>query len=79
MVTRRVIKLSLDDVKSFVEAASRCDFEIDIANGTSSKYIVDAKSIVGVLGLDLSNSLVVTYDGYDAEFEQVLGQMAIAC
>ena len=79
MKTRRVIRLKADDVKDFVQAASRCDFEIDIAGGASSKYIVDAKSIVGVLGLDLSHSLVVTYDGYDAAFENYLRQMAIAC
>lgn len=79
MMTTRVIRLSLEDVNAFVEAASHCDFEIDIANNSTSRYIVDAKSIVGVLGLDLSNKLVVTYDGYNEEFERFLEAMAIAC
>ncbi len=79
MKTTRVIKLGLDDVSAFVEAASHCDFEVDIANNSTSRYIVDAKSIVGVLGLDLSNKLVVTYDGYNEEFERFLEAMAIAC
>ncbi|MDE7008552.1 MAG: HPr family phosphocarrier protein, partial [Lachnospiraceae bacterium] len=57
------IKLRLDEVKNFVAAASRCDFDIDISY---NRFTVDAKSIVGVLGLDLNRVLTVTCHGYDA-------------
>lgn len=69
------IKLRLDEVKDFVKAASRCDFDIDISY---NRFTVDAKSIVGVLGLDLNRVLTVTYNGYDAEFEKLLKRFAMA-
>lgn len=75
MVTRK-IKLRLNEVKDFVAAASQCDFDIDISYNS---YIVDAKSIVGVLGLDLRQVLTVSYNGYNAEFEEYMNRFAIAC
>lgn len=75
MMTHK-IKLRLDEVNEFVAAASACDFDIDISYNS---VIVDAKSIVGVLGLDLRQILTVTCNGYDAEFEKYIGRFAIAC
>lgn len=73
---QRKIKLRLDEVNGFVEAASGCDFDIDISYNS---YVVDAKSIVGVLGLDLNQQLTVTYNGYNAEFEEYLNRFSMAC
>ena len=70
------IRLRVDEVKDFVAAATRCDFDIDISYNRS---VVDAKSIVGVLGLDLNQILTVSYNGYDQEFEDYLNHFAIAC
>ena len=53
---KRKIMLKPDEVKDFVVAASKCDFDIDIAY---NRYAVDAKSIVGVFGLDFSQILTV--------------------
>lgn len=72
----RRIKLRPDEVKDFVAAASKCDFEIDIAY---NRYVVDAKSIVGVFGLDLGRTLTVSYEGYNYDFEQLLKRFAVAC
>ena len=44
-MVQRKIRLNVEEVQSFVDAACRCDFEIDIAY---NRYIVDAKSILGV-------------------------------
>ncbi|MBD5461869.1 MAG: HPr family phosphocarrier protein [Lachnospiraceae bacterium] len=74
MMQRR-IKLNLDEVKDFVAAASKCDFDIDVFY---NRYTVDAKSIVGVLGLDLRQVLTVSYDGYNPEFEKVVSRFALA-
>lgn len=74
MVTHK-IRLRLDEVKDFVTAASKCDFDIDISY---NRFVVDAKSIVGVLGLDLKQVLYVSYDGYNAEFEEYMKRFAIA-
>ncbi|MBD5457096.1 MAG: HPr family phosphocarrier protein [Lachnospiraceae bacterium] len=75
MMERR-IKLAPDEVAHFVEAARKCDFDIDIAY---NRYTVDAKSILGVLALDLGRMLTVSYDGYNKEFEEVLQNLAMAC
>ena len=73
---QRKIMLRPDDVKAFVNAATKCDFDIDISY---NRFVVDAKSIVGVLGLDLNQILTVSYNGYDQEFEDYLNHFAIAC
>ena len=40
------IKLRPNEVKDFVSAASKCAFDVDISYNS---FIVDAKSIIGVL------------------------------
>lgn len=70
------IRLRVDEVKDFVAAATRCDFDIDISY---NRFVVDAKLIVGVLGLDLNQILTVSYNGYDQEFEDYLNHFALAC
>ncbi|MBD5484379.1 MAG: HPr family phosphocarrier protein [Lachnospiraceae bacterium] len=70
------IKLRPDEVVDFVSAASKCIYDVDISYNS---YIVDAKSIVGVLGLNFNQVLTVAYNGYDAEFEKYLKKFAVAC
>ena len=54
------IKLSsTEDVKKFVSAAGRCNFDIDVFY---NRVIIDAKSILGVLSMDLSNILTVKFN-----------------
>ncbi|MDD3205384.1 MAG: HPr family phosphocarrier protein [Lachnospiraceae bacterium] len=76
MTVQRKIKLRPDEVKNFVAVAARCEFDIDIAY---NRYIVDAKSFLGVMGLDFNSVLTVSYNGYDETFEQQLSHYAIAC
>ena len=54
----RKIKLNPEDVKGFVAAATKCDFDIDVFY---NRIIIDAKSMLGVLSLDLSRELTVKY------------------
>ncbi len=72
----KTIRLTQNEVQHFVNVASKCDFDIDISY---NRYIVDAKSFLGVYGLDLSRPLTVSYDGYNSELEEVLNSHAIAC
>ena len=67
MKMQRSIRLRLNEVKDFVEAASRCNFDVDIFY---NRYVVDAKSILGVYALDLTKTLTVSYNGYDPDFQQ---------
>ena len=47
---------SINDVKNFVNTVSKYDYEIDL---TSGRYVVDAKSIMGIFSLDLSKPIKV--------------------
>lgn len=71
----KIIQLTPDDVQTFVDAASKCDFNIDISY---NRYVVDAKSFLGVYGLNFNSPLKVSYIGYNAEFEELLNKYAIA-
>ena len=75
MNKKRKIKLSaIEEVKEFVQAAVKCDFDIDISY---NRMIIDAKSILGVLSLDLSEVLIVRYGGTDLAFEKILNKYCV--
>lgn len=69
------IMLRPSEVKDFVRAASNCDFDIDISYNS---YVVDAKSILGVFGLDLNRVLTVDCHGYSEEFDGYLRGFSLA-
>ena len=69
------IRLNMDDVHDFVKAATKCDFDIDVRY---NRFLVDAKSILGVLSLDLARVLTVQMNGDNAEFEEYLDTLAPA-
>ena len=64
-----------EEVKEFVHAAEKCDFDIDVFY---NRIIIDAKSMLGVLSLDLSRELTVKYGGKNNAFENVLCKYACA-
>ena len=69
------IKLGVDDVIDFVKAATECDFDIDL---NYNRILVDAKSILGVMGMDLNNILTVRCYGESLQFENFLQKYAVA-
>ncbi|MBR6726357.1 MAG: HPr family phosphocarrier protein [Clostridia bacterium] len=59
------IKLStIEDVKSFVNAVTLYNGDADLSGG---RYVVDAKSIMGIFSLDLSNPITLTVHGDNAD------------
>lgn len=70
------IMLRPDEVNDFVAAASKCLFDVDISYNS---FLVDAKSIIGVLGLNFDRILTVSCNGFDAEFDEYLQRFAVAC
>ncbi len=51
------IKLDMaESVKKFVNITSRYDYEMSLRSG---RYIVDAKSILGIFSLDLGEPIVL--------------------
>lgn len=70
------IKLNAtEEVQEFVNAASRCDFDIDVYY---NRFLIDAKSILGVLSLDLTRELTVDCHGESREFDRTLKKFAVA-
>ncbi len=57
-----VILSSINDVKNFVNVVTKYDYEIDL---TSGRYVVDAKSIMGIFSLDLTKPIKVEAHGED--------------
>lgn len=55
---------SINDVRSFVNIVSSYSFDIDL---TSGRYVVDAKSIMGIFSLDLSKPIKVEVFSDDCE------------
>ena len=45
---------SIDKVKSFVNTISQYDFDFDLISG---RYVIDAKSIMGIFSLDISKPI----------------------
>lgn len=61
---------SINDVKSFVNIVSDYNYDIDL---TSGRYVVDAKSIMGIFSLDLSKPIKVEI--FAEECEQLLKEL----
>ena len=61
---------SINDVKDFVNTVNRYDFDVDL---TSGRYVVDAKSIMGIFSLDLSKPIKVEVhaDNSDKFIEEI--------
>lgn len=74
MKERKIKLKATEDVKEFVSAAGKCDFDIDVFY---NRVIIDAKSILGVLSMDLRNVLTVKYGGDDSLFEETLNKYAV--
>lgn len=54
MATVNISLTTIDDVKKFVNIVSKYDFDVDL---TSGRYVIDAKSIMGIFSLDLSKPI----------------------
>ena len=45
---------SIDKVKAFVNDITKFDYDFDLVSG---RYVIDAKSIMGIFSLDLSKNI----------------------
>ena len=61
---------SINDVKTFVNSVNKYDFDVDL---TSGRYVVDAKSIMGIFSLDLSKPIKV--EVYSEEVGEFMNEM----
>ena len=64
MKTFDLLLSSINDVKDFVNIVGKYDFDVDL---TSGRYVVDAKSIMGIFSLDLSKPIKVEVHSDDCD------------
>ena len=54
MKTVQISLNSIDKVKSFVKTITQFEYDFDLISG---RYVIDAKSIMGIFSLDLSKPI----------------------
>lgn len=62
MKTFNILLSSINDIKMFVNIVNKYEFDVDL---TSGRYVVDAKSIMGIFSLDLSKPIQVNVHSDD--------------
>ncbi len=62
MKTVNISLNSIDKVKSFVNEITKFNNEFDLVSG---RYVIDAKSIMGIFSLDLSKSITLNIHAND--------------
>ena len=75
MSYRKIRLREVNDVREFVNAAEKCDYDVDISY---NRFIIDAKSLLGVLSLDLTKELTVKYSEEDMQFNDILNKYAVS-
>ncbi|MEI3239293.1 MAG: HPr family phosphocarrier protein [Lachnospiraceae bacterium] len=68
MPTVQISLNSIDKVKSFVNDISKFNSDFDLVSG---RYVIDAKSIMGIFSLDLSKPITLSVHS-DTETEEIL-------
>lgn len=73
MKTVRISLNSIDKVKSFVNDISKYEFDFDLVSG---RYVIDAKSIMGIFSLDLSKPIDLNIHTDGSELTSVMNVLA---
>ena len=68
MTTVKISLNSIDKVKAFVNDVTKFDTDFDLVSG---RYVIDAKSIMGIFSLDLSKPIDLTVHG-DTDTDEIL-------
>ena len=63
MKTVQISLNSIGKVKSFVNAITQFEYEFDLISG---RYVIDAKSIMGIFSLDLSKPIDLNIHAEDS-------------
>ena len=72
MKTVRISLNSIDKVKSFVNEITKFENDFDLVSG---RYVIDAKSIMGIFSLDLSKPIDLNIHATD-NLDEVLSILA---
>ena len=69
MKTVKISLNSIDKVKSFVNDITKFESDFDLVSG---RYVIDAKSIMGIFSLDLSKPIYLNIHADEAASEKIL-------
>ena len=72
MKTVQISLNSIDKVKSFVNTVTKFDCDFDLISG---RYVIDAKSIMGIFSLDLSKPIDLNIHA-ESDVETILSVLA---
>ena len=64
---------SIDKVKNFVNLINRFDYDFDLVSG---RYVIDAKSIMGIFSLDLSKPIALNIYADEKNVDAILTELA---
>jgi len=70
MITFKISLNTIDSVKAFVNAVNKYNYDIDLRSG---RYLVDAKSIMGIFSLDLSAPIIV--EAHTENADQLINEL----
>ncbi|MBQ9512533.1 MAG: HPr family phosphocarrier protein [Lachnospiraceae bacterium] len=69
MKTVKISLNSIDKVKSFVNDIAQFDYDFDLVSG---RYVIDAKSIMGIFSLDLSKPIDLNIHATEEELPDIM-------
>mgnify|MGYP001135264867 CR=1 FL=1 len=69
MKTVKISLNSIEKVKSFVHEITKYDYDFDLVSG---RYVIDAKSIMGIFSLDLSKEIELNIHADNDAVENIL-------
>lgn len=66
MKTEKVLLNSMEEIQEFNRIVGQYEYEVDMISG---RYVIDGKSLMGILSLDLSRPVTIQMQGTpDEEF-----------
>lgn len=69
MKTLKISLNSIDKVKAFVNEISKFDCDFDLVSG---RYVIDAKSIMGIFSLDLSKPIDLNIHAENQDADNII-------
>lgn len=72
MKTVKISLNSIDKVKAFVNEVAKYDAEFDLVSG---RYVIDAKSIMGIFSLDLSKPIDLNIHS-ENDIDEILAKLS---
>ena len=72
MKTVKISLNSIDKVKTFVNEINRYEAEFDLVSG---RYVIDAKSIMGIFSLDISKPIDLNIHTDGEQLDEILTRL----